>query len=244
MMYRPGMYSERFIQELSDITENSQGPLRDLSGLPKGWGVIRMRLVPDLSGAAEAWRPHLQLDGHTLRAVGGLKLKRAVWMEGAGPRILVENPGPDTCLRVASEGFGTQTIPLSENPIQVESLAKPGCHQIWVVGDKSSSITVNVRSLSPKHSKPGWWSFSAKRWPEHGGEAADLTLQGLLFEGNLPAAAPTSASFAEHALLKQLLALRSGGRVGLTSAERTSLSKSCHPLVRALSRCSPEMRTR
>lgn len=168
-----------------------------LSDLPDGWLVIRLRIRENLKREDinhSAWNKLVQLDGGALKPVGGLRLSRQVWMEGAGPEI--EFIGSNHPTRVWING---QPTSVGDNSLQSSLLDTPGVHRIV---DRERHCQLRIKVESPSRGavpQPLYgWRRSETGWPEptqiHKNHSEnDPLIIGPAIRGEWPSALPSES---------------------------------------------------
>jgi hypothetical protein len=228
-----------------------------LDGLPMDWLALRFRTRDDLSAVTLRGKWRRAVDRATrLRAVGGLPLRRGVWMFGAGPTIQVVGPGNYEDILVDGELHS-----LDASMCATLDLG-PGMHRIRL--PRSGSRALRFRVLKPRRNAPrelAGWQWVESGWPASARErlrikaiAGSDTLHGATLIGNWPArdkpepkldvTLPRTANGAvpdELTAMILALRLRVGGRfrladVQLLPAMSAESALGVNPLIRGMLR--------
>ena len=162
-----------------------------LEGLPAGWLALRFKIRENLSDVTlnGKWIRAVDRRATGLRAVGGLTLRRGVWMLGAGPMIHVVGPGIHEHILVDGE-----PRPLDDSRCATLDLAA-GEHIVRLPGLGSKALRFRV--LDPRRAAPGelvGWHWVEFGWPASVSERRRIeavpgsgTLHGARLLGQWPA---------------------------------------------------------
>jgi hypothetical protein len=230
-----------------------------LQGLPAGWLALRFKTREDLSAVKLRGKWIGAVDRATrLRAVGGLTLRRGVWMLGAGPKIQVVGPGSFDHLIVDGERH-----PLDDTRCATLDFAV-GKHRVRLPDTGSRTLKFSVQK--PRRAAPlelASWHRAECGWPASGGERRRIkeitgsdTLHGARLSGHWPARdesdpgldvqpPPTANGAVPDELAAMILALRlrAGDRLSPPDPQRLSggitvSARGINPLIRAMLRAS------
>lgn len=227
-----------------------------LEGLPEGWLALRFKTREDLSDVTldGRWIGVVDRRATGLRAVGGLTLRRGVWMFGAGPTVQVVGPGRFDHVLVDDE----------PRPLDASRCATPdlgvGEHRVRLPGPASGALRIRV--LEPRCAAPSelaGWHWVEGGWPASVAERRRIeavpgagTLHGPRLVGGWPAnrepepvpdepATRTPECTLPEELAAMILAvrLRSGDRPRppdprLVSAVQAAAARDANPLLRGL----------
>jgi hypothetical protein len=225
-----------------------------LEGLPAGWLALRFQTRVDLSDVTldGKWIGVVDRRATRLRAVGGLTLRRGVWMLGAGPTVHVVGPGTYDHVLVDGES----------HPLDASRCATPdlgaGEHGVRLPG--SASRVLRFRVQEPRFAAPPelvGWNRVEGGWPASAGERRRIvavagTLHGPRLVGDWPprrkpgseppqAPSPDSDLHDELAAMILAVELRRVGRprpleIRLLASARAVAARSANPLLRGMLR--------
>jgi hypothetical protein len=246
----PGLFDGKLIRYQSERATALTGRAR-LAGLPAGWLALRFKIQDDLTGVTltDHWVVAVDRDAANLRALGGLLLRRGVWMLGAGPTVRVVGPGNFAQIMVDGE-----PLPLDADRCATLDLGAGG-YNVRLPGRVSGAVRIQVEE--PSRTEPDdsvGWHRVGEGWPASTAERRRIpvapggaTLNGPNLVGdwpfhlaNEPPPPIPNLTIPDVLMALNLAArLRSGRRPGpgdlqLSSAARTSKN----PLVRAMLRAS------
>ena len=230
-----------------------------LHGLPAGWLALRFKTREDLSAVSLRGKWIGAVNRATrLRVVGGLTLRRGVWMLGAGPKIQVVGPGSYDHLLVDGE-----PLPLDDTRCATLDLAV-GKHRVCLPDSRSRTLQFWVRK--PRRAAPlelaGWYRAECG-WPASAGESRRIedipgsdTLHGTRLNGHWPARNESEPGLDvklprttnggvpdEFAAMILALRLRAGGRLSPTAPQlppgvRAVSARGVNPLIRGMIRAN------
>lgn len=248
----PRRYRSSFVDRLG------WGPLE---GLPADWLALRFKTREDLSDVTldGKWIGVVDRRATGIRAVGGLTLRRGIWMLGAGPTVHVV--GPVSYPHVLVDG---EPYPLDASRCATPDLGA-GEHLVCLPGSGSRALRFRVQE--PRFAAPPelvGWNRVEGGWPASAGErrridAVPGALHGPRLVGDWPSRrepeteppqAPSPDSDLHDELAAMILAveLRRGGRphpleIRLLTSARAVAARSANPLLRGMLRAGDSVIT-
>lgn len=227
-----------------------------LPDLQPGWRVIKLTVRQDLWGryvTGKPWPDCLELGGARVRLAGGLRLRRRVWMEGAGPSLVVE--GADDCLPdtiwVDGEEFPTGGGVLTSD--ELLALDSVGRHQARLPGRRRQCLSFSVETPSRNESAASLpvWLRAEGGWPtiriDVDDEPAAGTgwLRGVDLRGAWPWPAVRQERVRPRSVVQLAYRLLRERRTGGRDAQLDAIEwNDPHPLLRSLARVRPGSRHR
>lgn len=135
---------------------------------PSGWHLVEWSVPLE-----PPYGPFVRADRRRLAPIGGLRLRRRVWMAGAAPRVRVIGARVDSLK--ASLGATTWLVPVNaEQVAELRGLETSGRLRLWVPGEKQFALSITLqasRRWPGQESRLGWV-------PETGGWPRELSLDG------------------------------------------------------------------
>lgn len=224
-----------------------------VSGVPSAWRLIKVNELSLGPNPPWPWSDMLDVEEVGIHLVGGLKLSRSAWLEGAGPRVELRGQ------RLPQEIWldGREKLRVHDGQVISPRLGVAGAHSVWVPGAPQRKVNFHVAAPRIRHLAPKPWCRIDEGWPERSrrGELTEDTILGPIVRGEWPprAEAPTTLQQPEQPfveepaphdampeslptslLVKLMVAHRRKLPQLLSSKELSLLQQQEHPLVQVL----------
>jgi hypothetical protein len=214
---------------------------KPLRGLPDNWAAFRLTIRTDLPRGwrNSPWDDILHHDTR-LRVEGGLRLRRGVWMEGAGPALRVVGTGRPRCFWIDGKPYDMNPDGRL-GPETAEVLDQRGVHEAWLSGEGRRfriRFRVHPARVAPRLDLRPAWFRDGSGWPSgqrHASDASDTLCGASLLGEWLPLQGRSDATISDERLALDLALGASGFRHLIPEGpEMSSASEHPNPLIRNL----------
>lgn len=214
---------------------------QEVRNSPRGWVAYQFS-VPQVTETLRFPLDFVKPGSNTIHLSGGLKLRRNVWMVGAGP--IVEVIGQANHVRVLREGGNLEKVTLANQRAVISALVD-GDYSVWVPGERRFAVRFRVRRpVRRRDTSRVGWAIPFQDWPVCVSlEDEQPGLIGMFQAGVWPDLKPTRTKSVQQSLLRLAMLARLPP-VPPYSEEVRDLCNHPHPLVRALALRSSSRRTK